>query len=195
MTAHPYKPSSLCRRAAYDRATRAAGLPHYLSDLKPVRGRCLKRGCRSRWGVVRVSLDFRDPARIDRIATLECAACGHVWRRVREPGLVSAAGYQAVRLTLILPAAMRRWFARGRWHAQGSDAVVLTEADLGDLDEAARAHRAKRDQLDARKAKARARAEAEALATHDRTLVTLARLAELDAARAAEEQEAANRES
>lgn len=185
---------SPCRRTARIRAGEASGLPAYANDLRAIRGKCRKRGCPSRWGVVRVSLDFREAEAVDRIATLECALCGRTWRRVRVPALTSPKGYQAVRLTLILPAAMHRWYARGRWHAEGEDAVVIREANLGDLDEAARAHRAKADAAATRKAKARAKAEAQALVDHERTLATLARLAELDRARAAEESEAASRD-
>lgn len=188
-----YRASSICRRAAYHAATTAAAIPTYASDLLPVRGRCLKGRCRSRWAVVRVSIDFRDPERIDRIATTECAACGHTWRRVREPRITSAAGYQSVRLTLILPASYERWYARGRWHREGDDAVILREASIGDLDEAARAHRARAAIVADRKTAARARREAIAVLDHERTMATLAMLAELDASRAREEREAALR--
>lgn len=185
----------MTRRGAHHRATLAAGLPGYLSDLRPIRGRCLKRRCSSRWGVVRVTLDFRDPERIERFAALECAACGRVWRRCKVPPITSREGYQAVRLTLILPATMHRWYARGRWHAEGEDAVIIGEANISDLDEAARAHRAKAEAAADRKARARAKAEAEALADHERAMQTLTMMAELDAARAAEERAAEEREA
>jgi len=175
------------RRGAHHRATLAANLPEYLSDLRPVRGRCLGRRCKSRWGIVRVSLDFRDPATVDRLATIECASCGRTWRRCKVPPITSPGGYQAVRLTLILPASMHRWFARGRWHAEGSDGVVLAEATIGDLDEAARAHRIKAEARADRAAKAKAKAEAEAVEQHHRTVDLLARLAAMDAEREAED--------
>lgn len=187
MKAARYRPSCLSRRAAARVARDAAAIPGYLSDLRPVRGKCRRPRCGSRWGIVRVTLDFRDPERIDRFSATECAKCGHVWRRVREPAITSPAGYQAVRLTLILPATMNRWFARGHWHREGDDGVVIPEANIGDLDEAARAHRKREDAIAMRKAKARAKADAEAVEQHRRTMDLLARLAEMDAARERED--------
>jgi hypothetical protein len=188
-----YQPSACTRRSAHHRATVAAGLPEYASDMRPVRGRCLKRGCRSRWAVVRVSIDFRDPARTDRIATHECAVCARIWRRVTVPPITSAEGYQAVRLTLILPATANRWFARGRWHREGSDGIVLRDATIGDLDEAARNHSASADRLASRKAAAKASREAAESARHAQTMDLLARLEAADAERAAAEREADDR--
>lgn len=189
-----YRPSSLCRRAAHHVATVKAGIPEYASDMRPVRGKCRRSRCRSRWAIVRVSLDFRDPERIDRYATTECAACGDVWRRVKVPPITSAAGYQAVRLTLILPSAVKRWHSRGHWHREGDDAAILREADIGDLDEAARNHASREATVAARKARDKARrAESDRLA-HEATTDLLARLAAIDAARIAEEREAAIRE-
>lgn len=190
-----YRASSIDRRAAHHRATVAADLPEYASDIRPVRGRCRKGRCRSRWAVVRVSIDFRDPARIDRYATTECAACGDTWRRVKVPAITSAAGYQAVRLTLILPATFDRWYSRKRWHREGDDAAVLREATISDLDEAARNHASREATLARRKAADKARNEAADRAIHERTLATLARLAERDAARKAEEDAAAERDA
>jgi len=181
---------SLSRRAACHRAAEGAGIPDYASDMRPVRGRCRKGRCRSRWAVVRVSIDFRDPAAIDRMAVTECAACGHVWRRVKVPRLTSPAGYQEVRLTLILPASYERWFSRGRWHREGDDGAILRDADIGDLDEAARSHRKRQDALATRKAAARDKAAAADSERHAATMNLLARLAAIDAARAADEAEA-----
>lgn len=190
-----YVASPIKRRAAHHRATLAAGIPEYASDIRPVRGRCRKGRCKSRWAVARVSIDFRDPERSDRVATLECAACGHVWRRVKVPPIVSPDGYQAVRLTLILPASAERWYSRGRWHREGDDGVLLREADIGDLDEAARAHAARAGRIADRKATVKAKREAADSATHEATMATLARLAAMDAARAAEDAAAAKREA
>jgi hypothetical protein len=189
-----YVPSPICRRAAHHRATVAAGIPEYASDIRPVRGRCRHGRCKSRWAVLRVSLDFRDPVRVDRLATTECALCGRVWRRVKVPRLTSPDGYQEVRLTLILPGTYARWYSRGRWHREGDDAVVLRDASIADLDEAARAHRAKSDALASRKAAALVKAQADAAATHERTMDLLARLAAMDAARTQEETEASTRD-
>ena len=186
--------AGVCRRGAHHRATLGAGIPEYASDIRPIRGRCRKRTCGGRWGVVRVTIDFRDPALLDRTATLECAACGRTWRRVKDTRVTSPAGYQEVRLTLILPATADRWYSRGRWHREGDDATILREADIGDLDEAARAYRKREDALASRKAAARERREAEEREAHAHTMDLLARLAAMDAARAAEEAEASMRE-
>lgn len=188
-----YRPSSCKRRAAHHAATVGAGIPEYASDIRPVRGRCLKRRCRSRWAVVRVSVDFRG-VEVDQFATLECAICGHTWRACKVPPLASREGYQAVRLTLILPGNVNRWFSRKRWHRTGDDAVILREADMGDLDEAAREHRARADRRMAAKARAAAKRAAEDTAAHERTMDLLARLHALDAERAAQEAEAEARE-
>lgn len=188
--------STLCRRSARRTAARTAGLPLWAADLRTVRGRCLRRKCGNRWAVVRVSLDFRDPERVDRVATLECAACGRTWRRVTAPPLRTPDGTaQAVRLTLILPSAARRWYSRGRWHREGDDGLVLRDADLADLDEAATAHRARQDARINRRERARAaRAEAEAEAI-TRTSDLLARLAARDAAEREAEAAAAARDA
>jgi len=182
------------RRGACHRATVAAGLPGYASDMRPVRGKCMRPRCGSRYAVVRVSIDFRDPERVDRLARTECIRCGHVWRRVRVPAITSAAGYQSVRLTLLLPATIHRWRARGAWHREGEDAVTIADADIGDLDEAARDHRARQERLIDRKVAARTKREAADVATHIATMATLARLAAMDAAREADDLAAARRE-
>lgn len=178
------------RRAAYKVACRVSGLPAYAADLDMVRGRCLARRCGSRWAVTRVSLDFRAEV-IDRYATLECALCGRTWRRCRVPGLRSKAGYQAVRLSLIVPAKVKRWKSRGTWHREGDDALVIRNADLGDLDEAASNHAV----LANRKADARARRAAKKAAAEAESAIEtrdwLARMAERDAQRAAEAAEEA----
>lgn len=188
----------MTRRSAHRRASRAAKLPLYASDLRPVRGRCLKRGCDSRWAVVRVSIDLREE-RIDPLATLECAACGRRWRRVKVPPLVSAAGYQAVRLELILPAHARRWFARGRWHREGEDGIVVRDATLADLDTAARDHRARWGRVAATRERAAERKAAVANVpdspAHRTHVARLAGLAEREAERVAEERAAAEREA
>ena len=172
----------------------AAGIPAYLADLKLVRGSCLerKRGkrCRSRYGIVRLSIDFRSARSRDTLATVECARCGHVWYRTRPPALGE---YQSVRLTLILPAYLNRWFARGRWHAEGSDGLVLTDATWADLIEAQTDWRKRADQLTAaaaKKAAKKAATEAEAIAA---TRTLLASWAEREAEAAAEEAAAQER--
>lgn len=189
----------LCRRSAIKAATRAAGIAPWSSDMRPVRGKCLgkvkRRPCGSRWGIVRVSLDFRDPDRVDRLAIVECASCGRKWRRIKPPAIRSAAGYQSVRLDVILPASAKRWYSRGAWHREGDDAVILRDADLGDVDEAARAHGIHLSTKLAAKARDRARredADREAIARGMAALASAdARRAEADEA----ERQAAAREA
>lgn len=174
------------RRSAIRDACRAAGIPQWSADMITVRGQCRgrhqRKPCRSRWGVVRVSLDFRGE-RVDRIATVECAVCGRTWRRTRPPErLTSRDGYQTGRLTVILPRSARRWFARGRWHREGDDGTVIRDATIGDVDEAARAHGIRAARLDASRARRKAIADAEAIESHRRVQALLAALAERDAA-------------
>lgn len=133
-----------------------------------------------------MSIDFTAET-VDRLATIECASCGRTWRRTRVPRLTSAAGYQAVHLTLILPRSSRRWFARGRWHKEGEDATVLRDATIGDLDEAARAHGIRAARLDRARARRREQADAEAIDSKRRVDALLATLAARDAERAAED--------
>lgn len=183
--------SSINRRCAHHRATVAAGIPEYSSDIRPVRGRCRKGRCKSRYAVIRVSIDFRDPTRLDRYATTECAACGATWRRVKVPAITSPEGYQAVRLTLILPATVKRWFNRGYWHREGEDALILREADISDVIEAQSLYSAHAAKLADRKARDKARRELADREATERTRDLLERLAASDAARAADEARAA----
>lgn len=186
---------SLCRAALKRRAARDSGLARWEADLRLVRGRCRARRCESRWGVVRVSLDFRDAAGVDRLATVECAACGRTWRRVRATmPLRNADGTQAVRLTLVLPGDVRRWHSRGTWHREGDD-PVLRDASLGDADEAATAHRARMDARAAAKVRAAERKAAQEAADHEATMALLARWAERRAAHEAEEAAARERDA
>ena len=188
MTASPH------RRAAFRAACRLSGLPLYAADLALSRGRCLARRCGSRWAVTRVSLDFRAES-VDRIATLECAICGRTWRRVRVPALRSKAGYQSVRLTLIVPAKVRRWRSRGTWHREGDDAAIIRNADLGDLDEIASAHAKRADRLADLRAARKAKREAESATVAAETREWLDRMHARDAEREAEESAAAARDA
>lgn len=191
--------TDLCRRSAIRTATAAAGIAQWSSDIRPTRGKCLgrvkRRPCGSRWGVVRVSLDFRDPARVDRLATLECASCGRTWRRVKAPAVRSLAGYQSVRLTVILPATAKRWYSRGVWHVDGTDAAILRDADLGDVDDAARAHSAHANARLASRAAARDKREASDREATTRLMGIVAAADARRAADAAEEAAAAAREA
>lgn len=179
------------RQALESRARRSAAIPSYLADFRLVPGACRKRRCKSRFGIVRLSVDTRDRERIDTLATVECAACGRVWRRTRPPKLGE---YQSTALTLVLPATERRWYARGRWHREGDDAVVVRDATQADLMAATGDWRKRNAALGAAKVRAAERKAAAERETHERTMATLARLAELDAARAADEAAAAARE-
>lgn len=196
MTAAP------CRRSAIRAATRGAGIPQWSSDIRPVRGHCKggtkRKPCPSRWAVVRVSIDFRDASRLDRLATLECARCGRTWRRISAPPIRSEAGYQAVRLTLILPATAKRWYSRGHWHRTGDDALVLRDADLSEASDAIRDYRKRQDARYASRERSKVKREAEDAAATASFQATLARLDERDARereQAAEEQAAREREA
>lgn len=181
------------RRCAIARACKAGNIPRYAADLATTRGRCQHGRCKGRWAVTRVTLDLRYE-RAERFAALECTLCGRIWRRVKVPAIRSAAGYQAVRLTLILGGTVTRWRARGRWHREGSDQVIR-DADLGDVDEAVRTHRVREDaRLDV-KARAKAKAEAESAERHRDAQEWLARMDERNAAREAEERAAEAREA
>lgn len=183
----------LSREHALAAAAARSGIPAYQLELVTVRGRCLARRCGNRWGVVRLTIDLRS-READRFAHVECAACGRVWRRTH-PIPVSRRGYQRALVTAILPASAHRWYARGRWHREGDDAEVLRECSIGDLDEAVRAYRARRDAIVARLARARERRaalEAEALA---RSRALMARIHEREAETAREEAAAAAREA
>lgn len=174
------------RRAAIRATCKAAALPLWAADMVTVRGKCRgrvkRRPCTSRWGVVRVSLDFTGE-NVDRLATVECGRCGRTWQRCKVPArLTSAAGYQTTRLTLILPRSARRWFIRGRWHRDGEDATVLRDATIGDLSDAATAHRTRAERLDRARSRRRAIADAEAIDSHRRVTNLLAAIAERDAA-------------
>jgi hypothetical protein len=182
------------RHAAIGQALARTGLAPWSSNLTTVRGKCRTRRCACRWGIVRVTLDFR-PVAIERYAAIECARCARVWRRVPIRPLRDRRGLQTVAVTAILPASVTRWFARGRWHRDGDDALVVAECSLADLDEAARAHRKLADRVAIVKARrAAVRAEREHQAGIEMRAL-MARLAEMDAAREADEAAATAREA
>ena len=177
------------RQAVLRAQERAAGIPGYLSDMSIRRGKCFR--CKSRYSVQRVTFDYTSAKAVQPFAHVECAQCGHVWYRTQVPHLRE---YQSVRLTLILPGDQQRWFARGRWHVQGEDAVVVRDATWSDLMDQSRAWRERNTRYEMSLARAKARREAKAVEAHERAQVLLARLAEMDAARAAEEAAARDRE-
>jgi hypothetical protein len=131
-------------------------------------GRCRKRGCDSRYGIVRVVIDTRDPERTDRGAHLECALCGHVWGATAIPDLRLRDGaLPRVLLTLILPPARgtgaRIWYNRnGRAIRVGTDALTVTDASYTQLADALSDHRARRLRWLERREAAQARREAAA---------------------------------
>ena len=180
------------RQGLATRQRRATGIPAYLAEFRLIPGSCAKRRCKSRYGVIRLSIDTRSRERIDTVATVECASCGRTWRRTRTPKLTE---YQSTRLTLILPATLHRWYSRGHWHTEGSDALVIRDAAWSDLIEAQADWKRRNGQLlDAKARRAAKKAEAEA-ALHAKTLDTLAKLTAFDAAREAEEAAAAARDA
>lgn len=129
-------------RSAHARAlARRTSAPLRLTDyrLGLRRGRCARSRCRSRYAIVRVTVDTRDPERTDRAGTLECSLCGHTWTRVTVPPLKLTSG-QAPRilLTLILPPDPgdgRRTYTttRGAQRVTGSDARIVANASYGAL--------------------------------------------------------------
>jgi len=177
------------RQALMRRQLVAAGIPEYASDLSMRRGRCFK--CKGRYSVQRVTFDYTSAKAVEPFAHVECAKCGHVWYRTAIPALGQ---YQSVRLTLILPSVQRRWYARGRWHVEGEDAITLRDATWGDLMDAAAEWRKRNTRYDLARARAKAKKEAASLAAHQRAQELLAVLHAKDEARAAEEAEAAARE-
>lgn len=186
----------MTKRTARERARRTTGVPAYAADFTTIRGRCLarKKGrrCRSRYGLVRLSIDYTDRRDRAMLATVECAECGHTWYRTTPPNALGE--HQSVLLDLILPSEQRRWYARGRWHVTGEDSVTLHNATWAELMSASADWRKRNDSyaLSAAKAKAK-KAEAETTANLE-TMATLARWAERDAANAAAEAEAEARE-
>ena len=193
-------PAGTSRRAARRKVARDAGIPLYGADFAPIRGRCLRpvrRGvCGSRYGIVRVSIDFTFRDRIDRLATVECAVCGHVWRRVHPPERVtSREGYQSVRLTLIVPGDDRVNYSRAtRKRTVVSGACVMTGASIADLMAATDDWRERNALYLATRERAAARkAEADTEARR-RMAARLAQWAERDAENAAAEAAAAARE-
>lgn len=168
----------------------AAKVPAYNADLSIRRGRCF--ACKGRYSVVRVTFDYTSAARLEPFAHVECATCGHVWYRTSVPRLGE---YQNVRLTLILPSHLHRWFARGRWHAEGSDGLVVPEATWSDLMDASRDWRKRNTQYEAAKARAKERKAAKEAAALAESRALMERIHARQAEREREEREAAAREN
>lgn len=157
--------AALCARLSLTRAT--MDLRHGLR-----RGRCRKRGCDSRYAVVRVTIDTRDPERVDRSAALECALCGHTWRSCAMPDLrLRNGGLPRVLLTLILPP--RRGESRRVWYNRagnpvwsGADAQTVREATYTQLSEAIADHDRRAERSAAKREATRVR-NAELLAAEE----------------------------
>lgn len=189
------------RRAARRKVARDAEVPYYSADFAPVRGRCLRpirHGvCGSRYGIVRVSIDFTSRAAVDKLATVECAVCAHTWRRVRVPDhLTSPAGYQRVRLTIIVPAADRVNYSRATRKRTVSDGTaVLPAATIPDLMAAMDDWRVRNAQLTASRERLAARKAAADAEIRSRMALRLAQWAERDRENAEAEAAAAAREA
>lgn len=186
------KRSGPSRLGSEAKIRRELKLPAYLADFRLVRGRCRRKRCKSTYGVYRLSVDYRDRDRMDTLTTVECAHCGRTWRRASQPRLGE---YQRTRITLILPKRQRRWFARKRWHVEGDDAVVITDATQSDLMAASEDWHRRHDRRADAIARVKARKAAADAADHAATMDLLARLAARDAERAEAEREAASREA
>lgn len=184
----------LTREQARKRAYRGAGLRAYETELHVVRGHCRAKGCASRYGVIRETIDFREAAAITRAAQVECVQCGRYWYATRVPA-VTRHGYLSVRVTLILPGNRRTYTTvRGAVRAEGDEAVMVVDPSLGEIDDAKRAWDARNGRLTAARDRAKAKraaAEAEALAT---SRALMERLHARDAEREAEEAAALARE-
>lgn len=175
-------------RVARKRASRAAGLRSYETEVSVHRGHCRAPGCASRYGVDRVTLDTTSTARVERFAHRECAQCGRVWHRVKDDTPVSRLGYQAVRITLIVPTGERRivFASHGGVHAEGETSVVLRDATFGQLTDAYSAWQKRNNAVLAARARAKARkAELDAAATRE----FMAQLAAMDERRRLRDEE------
>jgi hypothetical protein len=95
-----------------------------------VRGRCAAKRCESRYAIVQVTFDFRDPKSVLQSAELVCAACDRIWRRTHVPDLAQHKNLQRHRLVLIVPPEkrVRIWANRGHIHREGDDATILVNA-------------------------------------------------------------------
>ena len=186
------KPTPTMSRRATERVL-AATMP--TADLYTRRGKCL--ACGNRWAVVRVVLTMTSAARVERYATHECSRCGHTWRRVAATmPIQTGGGTQRVRLSLILPSnTLRTWHSHGVWHRDGDDSASIIDATFADVDEAYAEWTKRNGTYTAKLERARVKRETERAASHEATMATLARWAERDAERAADEAAAAAREA
>ena len=187
-TAIHRKRSGPSRKAYETRQLAAIGIPAYAADLSIRRGRCFK--CKARYSVQRATFDYTSAKAVEPFCHVECAKCGHVWYRTAVPRLGE---YQSIRLTIILPSTQSRWFARGRWHVQGETAIVIDEAHWSDLMDAATEWRKRNTHYEMARARVKARKVERDLEAVKKSHALIERLHAMDAARAAEEEEAASR--
>lgn len=180
----------MTRNQCASRLRRLAGLAGWEANFGQElrRGRCAKRGCKSRYAVVRITYDLRDRREVLTSATLECAECGRTWRRTRVPDLREWKNVQRHALTLILPPEKRVkiWVTRGHIKREGDDALIVENANYGLLMDAMAEWRKRNGTYEAAKARAKARkAEAKAI-TEAETVAWIKRMtAEWDARDAA----------
>lgn len=178
-----------------ERAARTAGIGRYYSELRTWRGHCRAPGCQSRYGVARITLDTTAIRRMERQAQVECVQCGRVWFRVADDTPAAKGGFQSALYTLIVPTGDKRVVYKahgGGLHVRGEDTVILTNATLGQLMDAAASWRERNGALVARLDRARARK-----AERDMAAVIVAReaLAAMDARRAERRAEIAANEA
>lgn len=189
---------TLSPRVARKRAARAAGLRAYQHDLHVIRDRCRAPGCRSRAGIVRVTIDTTDPKTVRRSARVECAQCGHGWFRVRDDTPLTDGQRITAMATLIVPSGAKRVLYRvktnGAWHVSGDDVTTIPNANVDQVMAAMRVWREAWEKREDAKLRARAKREVEAAADREATRAMLARMDARNAEREAEERAAAERE-
>lgn len=180
---------------ARKRASDLAGLRRYETEIRVWRGRCRAKGCASRYGVTRITIDTRDVRRIARLAVVECVQCGRQWWRVSDDTPATRQGYLSVLVTLLVPSDQKRVIYRrnGGVHASGDDTVEIRNATHGQLMDAAAEWRRRNGLLLGRLDRARTRKrEADAAITRELMDGMRARdEARAERARIAREEEAA----
>lgn len=184
---------------ARKRARRLAGLPAYADGIVTTRGHCRAKGCASRLGITRVTVDTTARDAVVRSAHVECAQCQRVWYRVKgDTPATTANAYQRVLFDLIAPSGDKRVLYRvktnGAWHVNGDDSVTIANASRGQVSDALHVWRAARDKREAAKARAKARKAETDLIVRLAGMAALARMDERNAEREAEERAAEERE-
>lgn len=159
---HPQRPN---RRRTAIALARRIGIDPRLRDFQRGlrRGHCARKRCASVFAIRRVTIDFRDPARLDTSCVLECAECGRTWTRAPVPDLRLRNGRQPeVLLTLIEPpnrGEKHRTYvtARGARRSTGTDCRITRNATYSHMEAASDDWRARNSALVDRKERARAR--------------------------------------